>query len=244
MKIAVVDDSAQDLSAEIDYLSNYISNYYHGLSDNLKINGFQSAADFLNSFETYKFDLIILDIVMKDMNGIDIAKIIREKDKSCNIVFVTSSEDFLIDGYSVFAIGYFIKPINEHENEFNKMFEYIYPKLEKSKELIIRLIRNINLNVPYDDIYCVDINENHKLRIITKNQELITTMTYQECQQILLSDKRFLECHYRIIINMDYITSMKSEDFILKNGIKIPISNRRKRESKIKYMDYLLHKND
>ena len=79
-------------------------------------------------------------------------------------------------------------------------------------------MRNINLNLPYDDIYCIDINENHKLRIITKNQELITTMAYQECQQILLSDKRFLECHYRIIINMDYVTSMKSEDFILKNG--------------------------
>ena len=244
MKIAVIDDSAQDLSAEIDYLTTYISNNYHGLSDNLKINGFQSAADFLNSFECNKFDLIILDIVMEEMNGIDVAKIIREQDKICNIIFVTSSEEFLSEGYSVFAVGYFIKPVNEHENEFKKVFDYIYIKLEKSKEIKIRVIRNINLSLPYDEIYCVDINENHKLRIMTRNQELVTTMTYQECQQILLSDKRFLECHYRIIINMDYIQSMKTEDFILKNGIKILISNRRKRESKIKYMEYLLHKNE
>ena len=244
MKIAIVDDSAQDLSAEIDYLTAYISNYHHGLSDNLKINGFQCAADFLKSFEPGKFDLIALDIIMNDINGIQLAKIIRSKDRDCFIIFITSSTEFLIEGYSVFAIGYFIKPINEHEREFKKTFEFVYQKLEKHLELPVTVIRNIKLNVPYKEICCVDINDNHKVRITTNNQELIITMNYQQCQEILLNDKRFLECHYRIIVNMDYIKSMKEEDFILKNGIKIPISQRRRRESKFSYMNYLLHKND
>ena len=244
MKIAVVDDSAQDLSTEINYLTTYISNYHHGLSDDLKINGFQSAADFLKSFEPGKFDLIVLDIIMNDINGIQLAKMIRSKDRDCFIIFITNSTEFLIEGYSVFATGYFIKPINEHEEEFQRTFEFIYPKLEKNYELPVTVIRNIKLGVPYKDICFVDINENHKVRITMIDQELIITMNYQQCQEILLNDKRFLECHYRIIVNMDYIKSMKEKDFILKNGVSIPISQRRLRTSKLTYMNYILHKND
>lgn len=47
-----------------------------------------------------------------------------------------------------------------------------------------------------------------------------------------------------IIINMDYVQSMKSDDFILRNGVAIPIIQRRRRESKLKYMNYLLHRKD
>lgn len=244
MKIAIVDDSVKDLSAEIDYLTGYISSNKLNLSINLKINGFQHAADFLKIFEPGEFDLIILDIIMDGINGIQLAKIIREKDRNCNIIFITSSKDFLIEGYSVFAVGYFIKPLSEHEEEFKKTFEFVCSKLEKNFELPVTVVRNIKLNVPYRDIYFVDINERHKVRITTKDRELIITMSFSDCQEILLSDRRFLECHYRIIVNMDYIQSMKEEDFILKNGVKIPISQRKRRESKLKYLDYILHRND
>lgn len=244
MKIAVVDDSAKDLSSEIDCLTNYISKNKLGLSLNLKINGFQSAADFIKSFEPGKFDLIALDIIMNDINGIQLAKMIRAKDRDCHIIFITNSTEFLIEGYSVFAVGYFIKPVSEHEEEFKKTFEFVCSKLEKNLELPVTVIRNVKLGVPYKDICFVDINEKHKVRITTIDRELIITMNYAQCQEILMNDRRFLECHYRIIVNMDHIQSMKEEDFILKNGVKIPISQRKRRESKITYLNYILHKND
>lgn len=244
MKIAVIDDSAQDLSAEINYLTTYLSNKHKVFYVNSKISGFQNVSDFLYSFESEKFDLIILDIVMKEINGIQLAKIIRSRDRDCYIIFITNSKEFLIEGYSVFATGYFLKPIHEHEAEFEKTFEFVLEKLKINPELQVTVTRDVNLSVPYKEICFVDINEKHKVRISTTTQDLIVTMTYAQCQEILLNDKRFLECHYRIIVNMDYIQSMKDEDFILKNGIKIPISQRKRRESKLIYMNYLLHKND
>ena len=111
--------------------------------------------------------------------------------------------------------------------KLKKIFEFIYQKLEKNLELPVTVVRNMNLNIPYKYIYFVDINENRKVRITTKNQKLIVTMNYSDCQKCLFNDKRFLECHYRIIINMDNIQSMNSEDFMLKNGFKIPISQRK-----------------
>ncbi len=243
MKIAVVDDTAADLKMETDYITNYFIDNYRQLSSQLKITGFQNPREFIASFEAETFDLIVLDIIMDGMNGIQLAEYIRTKDKTCSIIFVTNSEEFLKDGYSVFAVGYFLKPIDRHEKEFERTFEYICSKLGNVKELPIKVIRNVNVKVPYSDIYFVDINENHKVRITTSEQEFITTMTYKDCSEILLNDKRFLECHYRIIINMDYVQSMKSEDFILKNGVAIPISQRRRRESKLQYMNYIVHKN-
>ena len=50
---------------------------------------------------TEHFDLIILDIFMREMNGIQVAHAIRESDLECNIIFLTSSDAFMLDGYSV-----------------------------------------------------------------------------------------------------------------------------------------------
>ena len=112
MKIAIVDDVAKDLSIEIDYLTTYISKNFPTLSTDLA--PFQDPEKFLENFESNRFDLVILDIIMESMNGIQLAQKIREIDRDCSIIFVTSSEDFLIDGYSVFASGYLLKPIEPH----------------------------------------------------------------------------------------------------------------------------------
>ena len=243
MRIAIVDDAAEDLSQGIDFLKTYISKNYPDLE--IKLEPFEDPEKFLDEFERGKFDLILLDIIMETMNGIQAAQRIREIDRDCSIIFVTSSEDFLIDGYSVFAIGYFLKPIQDHEGDLKRTFEFILPKiLEKNRTLKVMAIGNLKLDIPFKEILLVDISPNHKVRIVTVNQEIFTTMNYRDCQEILLQDQRFLECHYRIIINMDRVQSMKSEDFILSNGIKVPMSQRYRRESKLAYMNYLLHKND
>ena len=243
MRVAVVDDDPEDLANVIDYLTRYIQKNHAELTHNLKIKSWQKSVDFIKTFNAEKYDLIILDIYLKEVNGIQLARFICMKDRDCHIIFVTSSIEFVLDGYGVFASGYFIKPINEHEEEFAKMFEYIYPKfLENNQSIQVPVLKSVNVNIPYDNIYFADINHNHKLRIVTKNQDFITSMSFEECQSRLLSDKRFLECHYRIIVNMDYIQSMKTEDFILVNGDKIPISHRKRQETKLKDMNYLANK--
>ena len=240
MRVAIVDDSPADLAASIDYFTSFILKNHIELSYNMKVKSYNSPLDFIKIFALERFDLIILDIFMKDINGMQLANFIREQDKDCSIIFLTNSDAFLMEGYQVFAAGYFIKPLKEHEKEFHKTFEYIYPKLlESHQEICIPMIKSSEIKIPYKNIYYVDINEKHRVQINTKTQSFITTMSYEDCQKWLLTDKRFLECHYRIIINMDYIVSMKEEDFVLENGVKVPISHRRRKEAKWAYMQYL-----
>ena len=240
MKVAIIDDNPADLTAAIDYFTDFILKNHIELSYNMKLKTYNSPLDFVKNFALERFNLIILDIFMNGINGIQLAKFIREKDRDCIIIFLTNSDAFLMEGYQVFASGYFIKPLKDHEEEFNRAFEYIYPKLLKShQEICIPIVKSSEVKIPYKNIYYVDINEKHRVRINTKTQNFITTMSYEDCQKWLMTDKRFLECHYRIIINMDYIISMKEEDFILENGVKVPISHRRRREAKWAYMQYL-----
>ena len=69
-----------------------------------------------------------------------------------------------------------------------------------------------------------------------------TVLSYNQCQEMLTKDNRFIECHYRIILNMDYVWRMGQDDFVLKDGSKVPISTRRKKEVKAAYMHYMAHR--
>ena len=89
----------------------------------------------------------------------------------------------------------------------------------------------------------MDIDYRHRLCIyLADGQKFVTNNNYSELAPILLADSRFLECYHRIIINMDYIKSMEPDDFILLDNTSIPISQRKKREVKVKYMHYFASK--
>ena len=245
MKLALIDDDENDLADATDYITGYILKNHGELSYNLKTSSYLNPREFLSDLRTERFDLIVLDIFMKEMNGIQVAHAIRELDRECNIIFLTSSDAFMLDGYLVFASGYFIKPLDEHAAEFERTFEYIYPKLmAKHLELRVPVIKGADVDIPYSNIFFVDINEKHKLRVSTRTQQFISSMSYEDCQKWLLTDKRFLECHYRIIVNMDRIAEMLDEDFLLDDGRKVPISHRKRKEANRRYMQYLAHKGE
>lgn len=242
LNIAIVDDDFNDLSTAELFLQNFIQKNYPNKKNSINIQTFSRAVDLLLDFKVKKFDLILLDIKMQEVSGIQAAKIIRNQDDDVKIIFLTNSNDFLLEGYRVFASGYILKPLNENIDDFNKTFSYIFSKIfVDNKEIILRVDR-VEISVPYKNIFYADIDENHRLCVHLEERKIVTTMTYLEFLAILSEDNRFLECYHRIVINMDFVKSMAKDDFILKNGEIIPISQRKKKEVKAKYMQYLAHK--
>ena len=242
IKIAIVDDSARDLIFAKNYLVEYIYKNHSDIFKNFVIDVYSSGKALLEKFQSDKYSVIILDIFMNAINGIRTAQIIRMRDRNCKIIFLTSSDEFILDGYSVFATGYFLKPLEDNKQKFAETFEYILPDLLDKIHNLNIIVKNENISISYKNIYFIDINFSHHLQIHLQNREIITSSSYSDCQSQVLNDKRFLECHHRVIVNMDHIKSMENEDFILENDVKVPISQRKRRESKLKYMQYIANK--
>lgn len=239
--IAIVDDEMIDLVTAENFLRRYMEEFYPEEAAGIRIDTFSRGEDIISAFEPGMYDLIVLDIYMEAVNGMQVAEVIRGKDQDVSIIFLTGSEEHMLEGYRVFADGYIIKPIGKHQEEFQQTFQHIFPKLmERYKELTVQM-GTLSFSVPYRNIRYVDV-EGHQLRIHLMNQDINVSMTYEECYDILLADNRFIECYHRVIVNMDAIKSMGSEEFVLTGGEKIPISKRRQKEAKAKYMHYLVHR--
>ena len=94
MRIAIVDDDIQ----MCEQLSTLLNEF---LGDSSEISDYRSGEEFLTAWETADFDLIILDIFMDKLTGVDVARKIRERDSNVKIVFSTTSNEFVSESYEV-----------------------------------------------------------------------------------------------------------------------------------------------
>ena len=244
MNIAIVDDERIELNAAESYIKKYLRENWSTIKDEVSIRTFTSAKEFFDAFKPGLFQLVILDICMNEVNGMQVAQIIRARgDDEANIVFLTGNDNFVLNGYRVFAVGYFIKPLADHAQEFAKTFEHIFRKINDKVPEVTLNIDATNFSVPVRNIFYVDIDYRHRLCVhLADGKNFVTADKYVDISEVLLGDERFLECYHRIIINMDYIKSMEKDDFILMDGTSIPISQRKKKEVKVSYMRYFAHK--
>lgn len=244
MNIAIVDDETNALQATERYLRDFVEKNYPELFPEIEIQTFSESNNFLNVFKPGLFQLVILDIMMGEINGLQIAQIIRTRgDDDVNIVFLTNNDNFVLNGYRVFAVGYFLKPISDHEEDFTNTFNYIFPKICKKNSEIALNVDGSKISVTFRNIFYVDIDYRHRLCVyLADGKKFVTTNNYADLQPILLSDERFLECYHRIIINMDYVKSMERDNFIMLDGTSIPISQRKKKQVKVNFMHYFAHK--
>lgn len=111
MNIAIVNDQRADLLAAKTFLTYYLEKNFAETAPSVQLQIFANSEDFLSNFKPEAFDLIILDIFMKPLNGIQVAQIVRDQNR----------DDFIPEGYEVFAVGYFLKPLSENLKQSPKL---------------------------------------------------------------------------------------------------------------------------
>ena len=105
-----------DERAEIANLASLVNKWATMGGIDVKITNFESAESFLFHYEDNKaVDILLLDIQMKIMDGVALARKIRKEDKNMQIVFITGYMDYIADGYDVEALHYLLKPVAEEK---------------------------------------------------------------------------------------------------------------------------------
>ncbi|MGP1408135.1 LytR/AlgR family response regulator transcription factor [Selenomonas sp.] len=243
MRIAIVDDEEEVREAARQYLAKMLAQYWSKETAVVQIDLFASAEAFLVCFDKQPYDLVILDICMPDIDGMEAAHRLRAESADVGIIFLTTSEEYLMEGYRVFADGYFLKPLGADEDAFRAALRHVFARRDQSLRVLNMEYNGRALEIPFQKIFYVDI-EGGRLHVVLEEQafHFSRPFTYEWSAERLLCDKRFLECYHRIIVNMDRIEIMEEGAFVLTSGMRLPISRRRYGAVKVAYMQYMLNR--
>lgn len=210
MRIAVCDDEKYFR----DSIKEKITSIYKEDMDTV-VKTFDSGFEFLKHYNenTQSYDVIILDIEMGIINGIDTAKEIRKLNKDVNIIFLTSHDEFAKEGYEVNAFRFLSKPIQE-----DKLIESIESVKSKADSVKKVLVSN-----KYEDIL---IKIGDILYIEAQNKD-IYLHTYKDIYndknnlgyyEELLKKDGFFRTHRSYLVNLDFVKSYTPKEITLDNG--------------------------
>ncbi len=216
INIAICDDE----KAEIDYLTLLINKWANQKKLLIKISSFLNAESFLFQYSDNKdFDIILLDVQMGKINGIELAKEIRKDNDSLQIIFVTGFFEFISEGYEVDALHYMAKPVKE-EKMLNVLSKAYNNLAQVEKPLILKIDGELH-RVSLMEICYIEA-ESHYIKIKTNSEVYKIKMNLSDIEKNL--DKRFFRCQRSFIINICYIKKIKRTAVILDSMDEIPIS--------------------
>lgn len=238
LQIAIVDDCTSDRAA----VRTYIGEYFHQNADFKQpvLSEYESGERFLDAFAPGRFDIVVLDIYMDVLTGMETAKHIRERDKSVCLMFLTSSEEHVYAGYSVQALGYIPKPLADHGEQFAIGLTSCMERLVPDDAVLNIHIEKTVAAIPLRDILFADCQLRDTCLHLSDGRRLNVKESIGEVSSVLLADNRFLECHRNTVVNMAHVRTMNHVEFELKNGAGVPFAQRRKAELRRQYMDYFI----
>ena len=218
LNIAICDDEA----AEIEYLSSLVEQWSASTGNVAMLKSFCSAESFLFEYEENKnYDILLLDIQMKEIDGIGLAKEVRKYSKDTQIVFVTGYDKYISDGYDVAALHYLIKPVSYEK--ISEVLSRAAENLGKISPAILINANGENVKLLLSDIYCIEA-VGHTLKITCTDGDITVNQSLSSFKSNIGND--FISTHRSFVVNLEHIKRISKTDVILDNGKSVPVSRR------------------
>ena len=220
-RIAVVDDLPEERSR----LEGYLRRFAQERKLTVSVDSFVGGESFLAAFE-HHYDIVLLDIEMQGIDGMETARRLREKDEKVCLLFVTHLANFAVEGYSVHALDFLVKPMS-YEN-FGMKLERAITAAERARKKEILIASTLGeRRVRIDDLYYVEVM-NHTLLYHTKEGVLSVRGSIRDCEE-RLSAYDFARCNKSYLVNMNYVTEIRRNE-IRVGGDLLPIGSSRRQE--------------
>ena len=247
INIAICDDNTVDL----DFISYLFQEYAASRSDlELDISTFTSAFKMMDYIENpltrKKFDIYLLDVLMPSIMGTDVASSIRKIDEDGHIIFITSSPEFALESYDVFASGYIVKPIVRQK--FYNTLDRIIPQVTEHMERSDRISVKTKDGLKYIKLHMIRYIEyrNHVVEFHMFDENVISSatssITLSGLYENLKNERRFVMPHRAFIVNLAFVSALENQAFIMDRSEKIPISRNIVKSIKQKYIDFTQQK--
>lgn len=197
--------------------------FKRGINHTIKI--FYSGKELVTSNE--KFDIILLDIKMDKLNGIETAQKLRENNCDSILIFITIDPEYVYKAFEVEAFHYILKPIDNEKLE-HTLLRAINKILSSHEEFIVISQNRQNIKLMLSEIMYFEVAK----RIIKVHSSNYTYEFYERLNVLedKIQNEKFFRCHRSYLINLLYVSKVERNEVTLENGEKIPLSKRRYEE--------------
>lgn len=213
-RIAIIDDN----SIDAEYVQNILTRWAQNRQACVQAERFLSAESFMFRYaEDKEWDILLLDIEMGAMDGVTMAKRVRQGNEVVQIVFITGYSDYIAEGYEVAALHYLMKPVNQE-----KLFTVLDRAMERRKQEE----RCLNLEaygemvrIPFYEIRYLDVHQNYVT--VHAKADYTVKRTLGDFEKEL--DERFHRVGRSMILNLKYIQRVIKTEVRLSDGTVLPL---------------------
>ena len=221
----------EDEKVQLKYMEGLAAEWGRLHQIPMQFTGYESAEEFLfKNGQTLFFDVIFLDIDMKktsEMDGMALARRIREMDPVIPILFVTNRREYVFEGYEVGAYRYLLKPLDRIK--LFGLLDELSRSLKKEFHYILEVIDGEIIKLPLEEICFVEVC-GHFLKLKMREGEYSCKQSLQEFRAILQEAQKgaetetFVSTHRSYLVNLAYVNRIGRTDCILADGSSVPVS--------------------
>ena len=215
LKIAICDDEAGQREYLRDVVTAWAKKNRHGAD----VREYEGAKSFLFDYgEEKDFDILLLDVEMGTLSGIDLAKAVRKENSTVQIVFITGYYEYFSDGFDVSALHYLIKPVDERK--LYPVLDRAVSKLSYRERSVLLSTADADIRVPLADILYVE-SENVYVVVHTVDGSYRSRIPLSKF--ITQLDDTFYQVHRSFVVGLKYVKKVSRSEVTMLNGDVLPI---------------------
>lgn len=219
LQIAIAEDEAPARAALQDYLERWQAES----GQQVQAFFFESGSQLIEQLPQ-TLQLVLLDIQMPGLNGMETARLLREKLPEVELVFITSLTGYALESYEVAALDYLVKPVSYPR--FCRSIQRAVRRIAQQQENLLT-VKNTEgvFRVRVKDLLYVEVFS-HRLVLHTAGQELSYSGTLAALEKRL--GEGFFRCHSSFLINLEKVTGLDGSEVLL-DGHRLPVSKYRRK---------------
>lgn len=199
---------------------------------------FATGDAFLFAWEEKKdIEILLLDIEMPGMNGMELAKRLRKRGERIGIIFVTGNPDFALDGYDLEAVSYLVKPVKRDrlQTALNRA-----ARLSGSREAFLVPVSAGEVEKVYvSDICLLESRDHETVLFMRDGRSIVCKEPLRQLEQELKGKQEaFFRPHRSYLVNLGFVERITRKDVQMENSMLIPIARGKREELNQAYMRY------
>lgn len=230
LKIAIVEDD----KAQVNVLKSMLGRYFSENDVDAEIDLYYDGMELLKSYNI-KYDIILLDIEMPILGGMQTAEAVRKMDNTVQIIFVTNMSQFAVKGYEVDATAFIVKPVKYFSLSIAMKKAINYVSNKASIDIIVTTRQGI-IVVPSSSIIYIEISK-HDLIYHTEQGKIEHRGSLKEIES-KLNELNFARCSSCYLVNLRYVKSIMN-NAVFVNNTTLPVSRGKKKEFVDHFLKYI-----